>query len=278
MTYKTILLHLNDHRRVANLVDTATFLASREQAHLIGLFVMPPVKVFGSTGYGTGLIKGYLQAIRAEAEKIRDAFEAACRGRSFASEWRVIDTDYRSVADAVIDRGRAVDLIIASQRDPEANLGLMIDEPERLAIESGRPVLLVPYAGTFATIGKRVLVAWNGRREASRATFDALPFLKTADRVRILWINPQDELHPVGDLPTAEIAAALARHGVKCEAVATVARDLDVANTLLSSAADDSADLMVMGAYGHSRIREFVLGGATRDILAHMTVPVLMSH
>ncbi len=278
MSYKTILLHLNDQRRVANLVDVATFMASHEGAHLIGLFVMPPVKVFGSTSYGAGLVKGYLEKIRAEAAQIQTAFEAACRGRSFAFEWRMVDAGYHSIADVVIEHGRTADLIIASQRDPDDSLGLMIDEPERLALESGRPVLFVPYAGAFARVGKRVLVAWNGRREAARAVFDALPLLKTADHVRLLWINPQNERRPAGDIPTAEIAAALARHGVKCEASSTVARDLDVASTLLSSLADQSADLLVMGAYGHSRIREFVLGGATRDVLAHMTVPVLMSH
>jgi nucleotide-binding universal stress UspA family protein len=278
MPYKTILLHLNDHHRVASLVDTATFLATQEKAHLIGLFVMPPVKVFGSSGYGTGLIKGYLQTIRAEAEKIREVFESACRGRAFVVEWRMVDADDRSIADAVIEHGRSADLIIASQRDPDANLGLTIDEPERLAIESGRPVLFVPFAGKVSTVGKRVLVAWNGRREAARAVFDALPLLKRAGHVRILWINPQKEMRPAGDVPTAEIAASLARHGVKCEAASTIARDMDVAKTLLSSVADEGADLLVMGAYGHSRIREFVLGGATRDVLAHMTVPVLMSH
>ena len=278
MAYKTILVHLNDHRHVATLVDAATYLAGKSRAHLIGLFAMPPVKAFGSTAYGAGMIKGYLQGIHAESEKVREAFESACRDRGFTYEWRLVDAGYTSIADAVIEHGRSVDLIIANQRDPDSNVGIVIDEPERLALESGRPVLFIPIAGAFPTIGRRVLVAWNARREAARATFDALPLLQAADKVRILWINPQKETRPVGDLPTVDIAATLARHGVKCEAASTVARDSDVANTLLSAAADDSADLLVMGAYGHSRIREFVLGGATRGILSQMTIPVMMSH
>jgi nucleotide-binding universal stress UspA family protein len=277
MSFKTILLHMSDRSRVGGLVDAATGLAGKSNAHLIGLFVMPALKAFGSTSYGAGLVKGYLETIRTEAAAVKEAFETACRLRGFPFEWRLVQNDHGSIADAVINEGRTADLIIASQRDPDRNVGIVVDEPERLAIESGRPVLFIPHVGTYPAIGKRILVAWNGRREAARATFDALPLLQGASTVRILWINPQNE-KSAGDLPTAEIATTLARHGVKVEAASTVARDLDVANTLLSSAADVSADLLVMGAYGHSRIREFVLGGATRDILSQMTIPVLMSH
>ena len=108
--------------------------------------------------------------------------------------------------------------------------------------------------------------------------FDALPLLQAADLVRIIWVNPTKEMHAAGDLPSAEVAASLARHGVKCEAATAQSPDIGVGDILLSGLTDDSSDLLVMGAYGHSRLREFVFGGATRAILDHMTVPVLMSH
>lgn len=278
MSIKTILLHVNDERRVAGLVDAAAHLATRHEAHLIGLYVMPPVPTLGATSMGAGLIKSGLAQFREEAKRVQTAFESACKSRPFVAEWRLVDPKHQGVAETVLDHGRAVDLIIASQRDRSFDFTHLLDVPERLAIESGRPMLIVPHSGRFANFGKRVTVAWNGRREAARAVFDALPLLKTADNVRIIWVNPQNEPGKSGDLPTAEIASALARHGVKCEASSTTATDIRVGDVLLSGLTDDGSDLLVMGAYGHSRLSEFVFGGATRHILDHMTVPVLMSH
>ena len=278
MTYKTILLHLNDERRVGGLMDAAAYLATRNQAHLIGLFVMPPIPAYGALSIGARIIKSGLASFRDEAKRVQAIFEEACKGRQFVSEWRLADNVQVPVSEVVMEHGRSCDLIIASQRDRSWDFAPLMDEPERLAIESGRPVLMVPHSGRFATFGRRVTVAWNGRREAARAVFDALPLLVAAEDVRIVWVNPQKEAPRVGDVPTAEIATALARHGVKCVAATSFAPGLHVSDTLLSGLTDDSSDLLVMGAYGHTRFREFVFGGATRDILEHMTVPVLMSH
>ena len=227
---------------------------------------------------GAGMITSGLNTFREEAGRIEAAFAKATREQPFTAEWRLVTAQGKGVAETVMEHGRSADLIMASQRDPSWEFHTLLDEPERLAVESGRPVLLIPYAGQFSSFGKRVTIAWNGRREAARAAFDALPLLKMASTVRILWINPQDEVQDAGDIPTAEIAAALARHGVKCETATTAAADIDVGDVLLSSLADDGCDLLVMGAYGRSRLREFVFGGATRHILRSMTVPVLMSH
>ncbi len=278
MSIKTILLHVNDERRIAGLVDATAHLATRHEAHLTGLYVMPPVPTYGTTSIGTGMIKSGLATFREEARRAQASFEAACKGRPFVTEWRLINPGHVGVAETVMDHGRAADLIVTSQRDRSFEFSALLDVPERLAIESGRPVLIIPHSGRFAQFGKRVTIAWNGRREAARATFDALPLLKMAESVRILWINPQDDRARAGDLPTAEIAGALARHGVKCEAATAVASGIKVEDALLSSLTDDGSNLLVMGAYGHSRLREFVFGGATRHVLDHMTVPVLMSH
>ena len=278
MTMKTILLHVNDERRVAGLVDVACAIARKFEAHLIGLYALPPVPTYGASTVGAGIIKSGIATFRKEAERVHAAFEAACKGHPIVTEWRLVDPTNTGVAEIVAEHARAADLVIASQRDPEFYFSTLLDVPERLAIESGRPVLVVPRVGRYPTVGKRVTIAWNNRREAARAAFDALPLLKAADSVRIVWVNPQSESGRAGDLPTAEIAVALARHGVKCEAASTVAPDIDVGDALLSGLADDGTDLLVMGAYGHSRLREWVFGGATRHILGHMTVPVLLSH
>lgn len=278
MTYKTILLHVNDERRVARLVSVAAQIAQRFEAHVIGLYVLPPIPTYGATSAGARMIAGSLGAFRQEAERVHAAFEDACKGHPVVAEWRLIEPKHRGVAETIMDHGRAADLVIASQRDPDFDFTTLLDVPDRLVIETGRPVLIVPRVGSYTNLGKRVTIAWNGRRESARAAFDALPLLQQAQSVRIVWVNPKAEKEAAGDLPTVEIAAALARHGVKCEAATSSAPELGVGDALLSSFADDGTDLLVMGAYGHSRLREFVFGGATRHILEHMTVPVLLSH
>lgn len=278
MTYKTILVHLNDERRVGSLIDAACHLGERFDAHVIALYVMPPIPTYGPTAYGAGFIQAGLKSFREEADRVRKSFEEACRGRSTVPEWRRVDPGHNGVAETIIEHGRCADLIIVGQRDSTFDFSGVLDVPERIVMESGRPVLVVPKVGRFKSIGKRVTIAWNSRREAARAVFDALPLLETADKVRVVWINPQKEKEAAGDLPSAEIAATLARHGVKCEAATATGADISVGDVLLSGLSDDSSDLLVMGAWGHSRMRELVFGGATRKIFEHMTVPVLMSH
>ena len=138
--------------------------------------------------------------------------------------------------------------------------------------------MIVPYAGRFDTVGSNVLVAWNATREAARAVNDAMPILQKAEKVTVLSINPPSEEAGGPVWPAADIALHLARHGVKAEASSTVSHEIDVGNAILSRAADFGSDLIVMGGYGHSRQREFILGGVTRTLLGHMTVPVIMSH
>jgi nucleotide-binding universal stress UspA family protein len=146
-----------------------------------------------------------------------------------------------------------------------------------MVVGAGRPVLIVPNEGVHSRIGGRIAVAWNGRREATRAAFDALPLLQKAKEVKVLWIDPRSEGEDAGAFAATDLCTALARHGIACEAL-EAASDGSVGATLLSRAIEHRADLLVMGCYGHSRLSELVFGGATRHTLRHMTIPVLMSH
>src|SRR5690606_4452572 len=150
--------------------------------------------------------------------------------------------------------------------------------PADFVMRCGRPVLLVPYAGRFEAVGRRVLVAWDAGREAARAVRDALPLLKRAEHVEVVSFNPDRPGARHGPIPGADLAAYLARHDVKVHVSQQHGDDIEVGEQILSRAADLHSDLIVMGAYGHSRLRELALGGATRTLLASMTVPVLMSH
>lgn len=280
MSYRTILMHCNDPRRIEALLAPTVSLAEKFQAHLIGLSVVPPVAVI-SAGAPDGppiVLDEHCRLYREENPAMKSAFETATRGRAFVSEWRDDEANAYGVADRVLQYTRAADLVVAAQTDPQWAGTDSLDVADRLAIESGRPVLILPNVGAYEGVGEKVLVAWNARREAARAVFDALPILQRAKEVKVVWVNPQSEHDLARDIPAADICTALARHGVKCQATEQLQPRAGVGETLLACAKDMSADLLVMGCYGHTRLREFVLGGASRYVLAHMSLPVLMSH
>ena len=280
MLYKTILAHFNGMRRLELLLPAALSLAERFQAHLIGLSVLPPIAVV-TTGMPDGMpivIDEHCKLYREEAAAMKSAFELAVRGRSFVAEWRDDEADAFGVAHRVLQHASAVDLVIASQADPNWPGSDELDVADRLAIGSGRPVLIVPNTGVLREIGQNVLVAWNAGREATRVVFDALPILQRAKEVRVVWVNPQSEYELAQDFAAADICAALARQGVNCQATEQIKPRAHVGETLLSCAKEFDTDLLLMGCYGHTRLREFVFGGASRYVLTHMALPVLMSH
>jgi nucleotide-binding universal stress UspA family protein len=280
VSYRTILLHCNDKRRIRTLLAPTVRLAETFHAHLIGLSVVPPISVVagGVPGAPPMTIDAHCQLYREENPAMRAAFEEAGRGRGFVAEWVDDDAGAFNVADCILPYAHTADLVVASQTDPEWAFTDWLDIPDRLAMGSGRPVLIVPNAGTREAVGEKVVVAWNGKREAARAAFDALPILQNAKSVKLVWISQQSEGEAASDIPTADISAALARHGVKCEATELPRPREGVGQVLIACAKDSDADLLVMGCYGHSRFRELVFGGATRHVLSRMPIPVLMSH
>ncbi|MDA1118758.1 MAG: universal stress protein [Proteobacteria bacterium] len=277
MTYKTILVHLDNRPRCAERVNLAFGLAARFDAHLIGLYAPgePYIPSYALAEAGP-TVREMLDQRRAEsASQAQARFRDATRKHGDTSaEWRASDGDADT---AVRQSARYADLVVAGQPEAADEGGLrgLADE---LALSAGRPVLFVPYAGRFAALGKRVLIAWDAGREAARAVTDALPFLQRAEAVEVAAFDPERGRRGHGEQPGADIALYLARHGVKVTVHQQSGAGYEVGGQILSRAADASADLIVMGAYGHSRVRELVLGGATRSMLEAMTVPVLMSH
>jgi nucleotide-binding universal stress UspA family protein len=278
MTYKTILVHLNDPRRAEALLEPAVRLAARQNAHLIGLHVYASVPAAPiAVPYGTQVLGSIVATERQHTEQLAGAFGRMTANQPFVAEWRALKLAHVDLAAAVMEHGRAADLIVAGQTDPDWDLSPLLDFPERLALESGRPVLVVPYIGRYPDPGRNVVVAWKAGREAARAAFDALPLLVGAESVQILEIKERGDDRPAL-APDTSIAAALARHGIKPGVRTSVAGEISVGDEILSRLADMGADLLVMGAYGHSRMREMVFGGVTRHIAHHMTVPTLLSH
>jgi nucleotide-binding universal stress UspA family protein len=255
----------------------AVALARQHRAHLTALHVIDVALPVMAMGDGGGAVIAELMeqmrqtALKAGAQ-LQAAFQEAIRREGIMGEWRQVEG---SAAELVALHGRYADLLVLGQDDPESDhAGLL----EAVLFDSGRPVLAIPFAGTFPQIGRRVLVGWNASREASRAVHDALPLLAKAESACVFLANPKRGLGAHGEEPGADIARHLARHGLKVEVAKAVADDVADSALLLNHASDMGADLLVMGAYGHSRLREFILGGVTRSLLREMTVPVLLSH
>jgi nucleotide-binding universal stress UspA family protein len=281
VAYKNMLLILDDAPACAERLRLASALAERFDAHLVGLLARtePQIPAYVAAAIPPEVMLAQSQAIDTAVANIRQRFDHAVGAAGISGEWRQASGGVEAVATL---HARYADLAIVGQTDADhlGDLGTAGDLPAHLALQSGRPVLVVPSVGRYDRIGRQVMIAWNGSREAARAVSDAMPFLQQAERVTVLAIDPHSgsEAGTHGDVPGADIALHLARHGVKADAAQVRAADVSVADMLLSRAADQEADLLVMGAYGQSRLRELVLGGVTRNILAHMTLPVLLSH
>lgn len=275
MAIKDILVHIGGSAR-KNVAQLAANLAAQHEAHLVGLHVSTPPDIppYIEAQLGADVMDMQARFAQDESAKAKDLFDAAVGANGLPSEWRVSQGD---VVDAIQLHGRYADLVVVGQRNPdEPGPARDEDVPGRLALSLGRPVLSVPYAGDYETVGQRVMVAWDGGRAAARALGDALPLIRTGAEVSVISVNPAPGAH--GDVAGMDIAQHLARHGIKAEAQHIQAKDMEVGAMLLSRAADCNADLIVMGAYGHARWRELVMGGATRHVLEHMTAPILMAH
>jgi len=281
MSYKDLLVVLDSDASARERIEIAAALAERFAAHLVGLYPLPMPEAPRHFGYyDPALLNPFFEELRARArdaaDKTREVFEHIASLHGVSAEWREIPEG--ADADPAV-HARYADLAILGQLDPDSGEPDMIrPRPEQVTLASGRPILVVPYAGNFPNLGRRVVIGWNASREAARAVNDAMPLLTAAEIVSILTIDPREGPRAHGELPGADISLHLARHGVKAEIERAVSPDLPVGEALLSRAADLGADLLVMGAYGHSRARELLLGGATRSLLRSMTLPVLMSH
>jgi nucleotide-binding universal stress UspA family protein len=279
MSYKTILVHVDESRHANARMEVAAQLAMDAEAHLIG-------------GATTGMSREFLEwigfdekaldldrlsdVLHERAEESLARFEEIVRRIGVASfEKRLIEDD---LSAGIAMQARFSDLVILTQSDPRDTASSVSSRfPETVVMESGCPALILPFAHDYKYVGERVMVAWNASPEARRTIHYALPLLERARIVEVVVINAQAQPEKFGEEPGADIALYLARHGVKVDVMQrTVTSDTGAALVALSDELD--ADLIVMGCYGHARLRELIMGGVTRTVLKSMTCPVLMSH
>jgi len=281
MNYHSILVPLDNQPECVARTQCVLALAKTMGSHVTGvaptevLDLRANLRLAASAASLPLLGRGVLMA---DAARAALAFEVACEIASISARKSLIEESDMSIA--LQRRGRVNDLTVLTQSDPRAQEGQAFRNPqiETTILASARPVIVLPYANAATTLGTRVLVAWDDSHAAARATADALPLLRRAQTVNVMLFN-RDAATDEGGVSTdlGSVAEWLARHGVKAHTTVETT-SIPIADSLLSRAADQQSDLIVMGAFGHSRWRERILGGTTRDVLGTMTVPVLMSH
>jgi nucleotide-binding universal stress UspA family protein len=279
MSYQSILVHVDDGERVVVRLGAAARLARSFDAELIGAYVVPTVPLAPSVSaiLPDSMVRERMREM-GDAQSAAEALfrAAAARARVAAVEWRAPAGE--AVA-TLVDHARCADLVIVGQRDPEDDQADFAgDVVNALVLQSGRPVLAIPYAGAPTTLGATVLVTWNGTRESARAVADAMPLLARAEKVYALTIFDKGDRAVAEGHAEQRLATWLRYHGIDALPRHYHVPDIDIGELILSQTSDLGVDLVVMGGYSHSRLQQLVLGGVTRHVLDTMTVPVLMSH
>jgi nucleotide-binding universal stress UspA family protein len=279
VSYRTILLHLDNGTDNDRRIDAAVQLAVAHDAHLIALHAPAPLYLQWSpeTGLRDELAARRRQEDDARAEQAFSRFEAAAAKAGLGK--REVRQGRGEPRELLSLHARYADLVVMGQADPKADGSREAASiVEDVILSCGRPVLLVPYVGLLQPIGRHVLVAWDASREAARAVSDALPLIEKAAKVSVVSVDAKPSATGHGQLPGADLGLFLARHRIEVQVDHLTSAGISVGDVLLNHASDRNADLIVMGCYGHTRLRELVLGGATRTLLQTTPVPLLMAH
>lgn len=271
MRFKTIVAILQNEQDAERVLDCAIPLASKFQSHLIGIHAEAlAVPYTSATGFpDTEFLQVSADMNRERADKLQALFLKRIENSGLSFEWRSLESFSGDSALTGISSVRTADLVIAAQRESGSDASADVDT---LVYDAGRPVLVVPHSGPLVTSFKHVLLAWNGSKEAARAAFDALPFIIEAEKTDIIVIDPPDTLDENPEAAGAEIAAALSRHGATVSVSVLQSGGTSVDDVIQTRIAETGADLLVLGAYSHSWLRQLLFGGVTRTVLR--TVPV----
>ncbi|MCV3764258.1 universal stress protein [Rhizobium sp. TRM95796] len=275
MPIKTIAVVLSDPKTAQAVTSAAIGVARKENAHLIGLhaeIVDPPPIMTPFDLPDSSIIASLYEAAGERRKAIEAMFNEATAREGVSAEWRASRGTGVMASQALIDSCRISDLVIASQPASDR-----VGDVDELLFETGRPALFIPWIDQPVAGFNRVLVAWDGSRESTRAVFDAIPLIKDAAEIELFSVDPQETNSKSAVLTGADLAESLARHGLKVTTNTQDSERVAISAVLENRCTDFAADLLVMGAYSHARIRERLFGGVTQIILESMTVPVFMS-
>ena len=271
---KDIIVNLSVGAKANSASDYAISLAAALNAHLTGIiFLYGPTMPVSRAGYVPPELEVIERHNEAAVKAIRESFTAASTRAGVKAESLTVSASLVSAGDQFGQIARRFDLAVVGQAEPETKMENII---EAALFDSGGPVIIVPYIQKTPLKLDHIMVCWDASRAAARAIRDAMPFLRRAGRIEVVIVT--NERGKQDQIERPDIGAHLTRHGLNVAIRRMPLGDVDVASLLLSHAADEDVDFIVMGGYGHSRLREFVLGGVTRSMLRTMTAPVLMSH
>lgn len=260
---------------VDHLFPTLEAVARRDGAEVVGvhLLMRPGNDLYQMVGEVWVVEQN--EMVEERAAETEEALRSRCETAGIAMRWLAVEDDLDQPTLATSRACRAFQLVVAGQRTGNE---LYSHQPENLVMELGRPVLVVPSSAKFGQVGERVLIAWNGSREAARAAFDAVPLLADGAKIRIITVR-DSSVEPGGAFaPGDDLAQSLALLGFDVEVTRARTTNLSAGDEILNEITNWGADLLVLGAYGHSRLRETIFGGVTRTVFDHMTAPVLASH
>lgn len=278
MTLRTILVCLTGAVSAPNLLKSVSVLARRDNTHVIGLCVNESLVIYPDIAMHIPetTFQSFIENQKAHTKKIKDIFDEHAKTEDFPHEWRLMNSDSGFLADSIVACARSVDLVVMLQQDDGEERPLINNLQERVIKECGRPVLVIPNDFVAEKLGESIVLGWSETREATRAVHDMLSVAKSDAKVRVLRIGkaPADTL---ADYSANDLASALARHGPQVEIVHREQDGDKVAEILMHEAFEYGADMLVTGAFGHSRTYDFVIGAATRALLNDAKLPVLFS-
>lgn len=283
MAIRDLLLSIDETGTSPAREDAALAFATEHGAHLVALYCIGEIDIQGWVDWTGSALEERRRLETEQAEKVVNRFRDKAERSGISYETRMVRVPAHAIASEIALHARYTDMVILGQVSPD-------DPPigdrhivEHVVLACGRPSLVIPYIGApekngAIEFGRNIMVAWDDSREATRAVNDAMAVLERSSHVDLAIVNASRSPYAHGGEPGSDIALHLSRHGIEVEVQQLDTREMNPGDTLLARLSDRGTDMLVMGAYGHSRMRELVLGGVTQNILEHMTVPVLMSH
>jgi nucleotide-binding universal stress UspA family protein len=281
MHIKTVLAYLPSEELAEPVLQGAVALAKAHGAHVVGLHLEASYyPAYGEVAIAMppDVIEQMRKPLRERSKKLEESFKTRMADENISSEWRSGSTEYSSLPGRIVDEAVSADMVLCPQVEAESVDVTTLDLPERLILEGGRPVLVLPPETAVQIPPKRVLIAWNNSPQAARAVFDSLDLMKDAEAITVLSLAGDADERRAAEEQAGQLAANLGRHGLHAKVEAVDIGNRSASEYLRSRLDADGADLMVMGCYGHSRFRELVFGGVTRDILGGIKAPTVMSH